>query len=275
MIKDAEAHADEAHKLRELADARNNAERLAYQTEKSLKEHREKLDESRRLDGRGADHGAARRARVERRRRDHGEDATRCRRPGRRLPQALYAQASRVAARRPAPTAAPRPPTTRSSRTPTTRSSTREVARPTRQRRATSSGTDVVDEPVEPEPLDELAEAAQGARRVPRRAPAAEGRVRQLPQAGGARPAGAGRARPRAARQGARCPMLDDLERALEAAVEHEEAKLEEGVRLVHRAARRRARAGGARARSRPTGSSTRTRRRRCSRSPPTRRRAT
>ena len=31
-------------------------------------------------------------------------------------------------------------------------------------------------------------------------------------------------------------PVLDDLERALEAATEHEEAKLEEGVRLVHRA---------------------------------------
>jgi molecular chaperone GrpE len=30
-------------------------------------------------------------------------------------------------------------------------------------------------------------------------------------------------------------PVLDDLERALEAATEHEEAKLEEGVQLVHR----------------------------------------
>ena len=30
-------------------------------------------------------------------------------------------------------------------------------------------------------------------------------------------------------------PIVDDLERALEAAEEHEEAKLEEGVRLVHR----------------------------------------
>ena len=30
-------------------------------------------------------------------------------------------------------------------------------------------------------------------------------------------------------------PILDDLERALEAAEEHEEAKLEEGVKLVHR----------------------------------------
>ncbi len=31
-------------------------------------------------------------------------------------------------------------------------------------------------------------------------------------------------------------PVLDDLERALEAAEQHEEAELEEGVRLVHRA---------------------------------------
>jgi molecular chaperone DnaK len=46
MVKEAEAHADEAHHLRELADARNHAESLAYQTEKSLKEHRDALDEA-------------------------------------------------------------------------------------------------------------------------------------------------------------------------------------------------------------------------------------
>jgi molecular chaperone DnaK len=45
MIKDAEAHADEAHRLRELADTRNQAEALAYQIEKSVKEHRDKIDE--------------------------------------------------------------------------------------------------------------------------------------------------------------------------------------------------------------------------------------
>jgi len=45
MIKDAETHAGEAHKLRELADTRNQAETLAYQIEKSVKEHRDKLDE--------------------------------------------------------------------------------------------------------------------------------------------------------------------------------------------------------------------------------------
>jgi molecular chaperone DnaK len=46
MISEAETHADEAHKLRELADARNIGEQLAYQTERTLKEHRETLDES-------------------------------------------------------------------------------------------------------------------------------------------------------------------------------------------------------------------------------------
>jgi molecular chaperone DnaK len=46
MIREAEAHADEAHRLRELADARNQAENLAYQTERTLKEHRDKLEEA-------------------------------------------------------------------------------------------------------------------------------------------------------------------------------------------------------------------------------------
>ena len=46
MIREAEAHAGEAHRLRELADTRNTAEALAYQTEKSLTEHRDKLDEA-------------------------------------------------------------------------------------------------------------------------------------------------------------------------------------------------------------------------------------
>jgi molecular chaperone DnaK len=46
MIREAEAHRDEAHQMRELVDARNNAESLAYQIEKSLSENREKLDPS-------------------------------------------------------------------------------------------------------------------------------------------------------------------------------------------------------------------------------------
>jgi molecular chaperone DnaK len=46
MIRNAESHADEARNLRETADAKNMAETLAYQTERSLKEHRDKLEES-------------------------------------------------------------------------------------------------------------------------------------------------------------------------------------------------------------------------------------
>jgi molecular chaperone DnaK len=46
MMREAEAHREEAHRLRELVDARNNAEALAYQIEKSLNENREKLDSS-------------------------------------------------------------------------------------------------------------------------------------------------------------------------------------------------------------------------------------
>jgi molecular chaperone DnaK len=44
MIKEAETHAEEAHKLRELVDLRNLGETLAYQSEKTLTEHREKID---------------------------------------------------------------------------------------------------------------------------------------------------------------------------------------------------------------------------------------
>jgi molecular chaperone DnaK len=46
MIRDAESHADEARRLREIADTKNHAEQLAYQTERSLKEHRSALDEA-------------------------------------------------------------------------------------------------------------------------------------------------------------------------------------------------------------------------------------
>ena len=60
MIKDAEAHADEAHQpARAGRRARTRPSRSPTQTEKSLKEHREKLDESRGLDDRGPRHGAA------------------------------------------------------------------------------------------------------------------------------------------------------------------------------------------------------------------------
>jgi len=45
MVKDAEAHAGEDKKKRELIEARNQADGLVYTTEKSLKEHADKVDE--------------------------------------------------------------------------------------------------------------------------------------------------------------------------------------------------------------------------------------
>lgn len=46
MVKEAEAHAEEDRKRREEAEARNQADNVIYQTEKTLKEHGSKLDES-------------------------------------------------------------------------------------------------------------------------------------------------------------------------------------------------------------------------------------
>jgi molecular chaperone DnaK len=44
MVKDAEAHAEDDRKKRDLVDVRNEADSLIYMTEKSLKEHGDKVD---------------------------------------------------------------------------------------------------------------------------------------------------------------------------------------------------------------------------------------
>jgi molecular chaperone DnaK len=46
MVKDAESHAEEDHRQRELAEARNVAENAAYQAEKQLDEMGDKVDSS-------------------------------------------------------------------------------------------------------------------------------------------------------------------------------------------------------------------------------------
>ncbi|MCM2264794.1 MAG: molecular chaperone DnaK [Desulfuromonadales bacterium] len=46
MVKDAESHAAEDKKKRELIEARNQADGLVYTTEKAVKEHGEKVDEA-------------------------------------------------------------------------------------------------------------------------------------------------------------------------------------------------------------------------------------
>jgi molecular chaperone DnaK len=53
MVRDAESHAEEDRRLKELAEARNNAEQVVYATEKSLAEHEDKLDEQTKSDIRG------------------------------------------------------------------------------------------------------------------------------------------------------------------------------------------------------------------------------
>jgi molecular chaperone DnaK len=46
MVKDAETHADEDRRQRELVEARNNAENAAYQAERQLNELGDSVDES-------------------------------------------------------------------------------------------------------------------------------------------------------------------------------------------------------------------------------------
>ena len=50
MVKDAEAHAAEDAKRREQAEIRNQGDTLAYQTDKTLKEHGDKLDDATKAD---------------------------------------------------------------------------------------------------------------------------------------------------------------------------------------------------------------------------------
>ncbi|MEX2486919.1 MAG: molecular chaperone DnaK [Nitriliruptoraceae bacterium] len=50
MIKDAEAHADEDRRRKEAVEVRNQADTLAYQTDKTLKEHGDKVDEATRAE---------------------------------------------------------------------------------------------------------------------------------------------------------------------------------------------------------------------------------
>jgi molecular chaperone DnaK len=54
MVKDAEQHADDDRRAKDLVDAKNVAENAIYQTEKTLTEHGEKVDESTRTQIRSA-----------------------------------------------------------------------------------------------------------------------------------------------------------------------------------------------------------------------------
>ena len=81
MVRDAEAHADEDKRKKELVEARNQAENLVYSTEKSLNEHGEKVDDETRRDIESARSRPPAGARGRRRRRDPAQGWRRCARP--------------------------------------------------------------------------------------------------------------------------------------------------------------------------------------------------
>ena len=70
MVRDAESHAEDDRRMKELAEARNTAEQVAYSTEKSLKEHEDRLDEETKTDIRSKLEAVRAGARGRRRRRD-------------------------------------------------------------------------------------------------------------------------------------------------------------------------------------------------------------
>jgi molecular chaperone DnaK len=96
MVRDAEAHAEEDKKRKEVAEARNQLDSLIYTTEKSLKEYGDKIDASEKQNIEGAvakakkaiesnDVGAIKSAQ---------EDLTRS---SHKLAEAMYAKASKGA----------------------------------------------------------------------------------------------------------------------------------------------------------------------------------
>ena len=85
LVRDAASHADEDKKRRELIDARNQADALAYQVEKTVGENRSKLSEA---DGRRLDNAIA-----EARQAAGTEDVERIKRATEQLQQASHAMA--------------------------------------------------------------------------------------------------------------------------------------------------------------------------------------
>ena len=84
MAKDAEAHAAEDRRQREAIEARNRADAMVYNVEKTLKEHRAKVGEADAEGHRGRHRGDQEGDAGER----HGEDQRRYRQADRRQPQA-------------------------------------------------------------------------------------------------------------------------------------------------------------------------------------------
>ena len=97
MVSDAETHAEDDRRARELAEARNNGENAAYQAERQLKELGETIDASAKAD-RGRDQGGPRGSQVRGRGRDpraHGRPQQAFHRSPRRSTSARQARRRR------------------------------------------------------------------------------------------------------------------------------------------------------------------------------------
>ena len=133
MVSDAEAHAEEDRKQRELAEARNVAENMAYQSEKQVEELGDKVDSSNKEEIEAAIKEVRDVARVRHRRGDQREDRGADRGDAEGLRADLRRRPGR-AGRGDGAGGATRPPTTRR-RSSTPRSSTR--TRPNDRSRST------------------------------------------------------------------------------------------------------------------------------------------
>ena len=119
MVTDAEAHADEDRKQRELAEARNIAENAAYQAEKQLEELGDKVDARRKEEIEAAIKEVRESLDSEHRRGDQGEDRGADRGDSRRSPSRSTQRRRRAGRLRPtAPSLGRRPPMRRRSSTP-------------------------------------------------------------------------------------------------------------------------------------------------------------
>ena len=231
MVSEAETHRDEAHKLRELADARNTAEQLAYQTERTLNEHRDKLDEAEAstIEGRVMELKGVLESS------DVNEIRTKTQalqEASQKLAEAVYAQATAQQAQSARGRQRGRGrPTTRSSKRPTTRSSTKRKRRRRRNARRGREQPGSRGDLPEAAELEALRNENEELIATLQRLQADFENYRKRAQRD--QEALVARAGERIVKE--LLPVLDDLERALEAAEQHEEAKLEDGVKLVHR----------------------------------------
>ena len=113
MVTDAESHAEDDRRQRELAEARNNGENAAYQAERQLKDLGDAVDSSSKQEIEAGDQGGARVAHQRGRRRHQRQD----RDAAHRVPQGLRGDvparpgAGRGRARRTVALTAPRRPT--------------------------------------------------------------------------------------------------------------------------------------------------------------------